>query len=119
MKVYIKSSEDWRLQDPKYQEKTLGGVYFYTSLGPFGDSIEKHLYDRLPRYAQKSVVQLFGNGTSISGWFMTANGVIYMNHVNSDFWWNVSQHRKDWVSADGFDNSGRNVDDAVVDDWSS
>lgn len=120
MKRYIKSvTEDWRSEDPKYQEKTAGGVYFYSAPGNFGDAIERDLYNKLPKYAQKAVVQLFGNGVSISGWFMTANGLIYMNHVNSDFWWSVRQHKNDWVSADGFDNTGTNVDRAVVDDWST
>ena len=116
---YIKASDDWRSENPKYQEKTLGDVYFYSEPGRFGEAIERKLYDRLPNYAKKAVVQLFGNGVSISGWFMTAKGLIYMNHVNEDFWWSVRQHKNDWVNANGFDNDGGHVDQSVVDDWST
>lgn len=117
MKKYIKSTtEDWRLEDPKYQEKTLGGVYFYSTPHRFGDHIERNLYNRLPKYAQKSVVQLFGTGVSISGWFMTAEGIIYMNHEKEDFWYEVRRHKADWVDANGFNDD---PDDYVVDDWST
>lgn len=118
MKRYILANdESWRLENPLYQEKTLGGVYFYSSPGIYvGDSIERNLYDRLPNYAKASVLQLNGTGVSISGWFMTKYGVIYMNHEKGDFFGEVRDHRADFVNANGYNG---NVDDDVVADWST
>ena len=105
MKRYIRASEDWRLQDPKYQEKTLGGVYFYAFPGPFGERISRGYYEYLPKYAQKAVLQLDGTGVSISGWFKTVDGIVYMNHLNSDFLWAVRHYGKEkYENANGWDD---------------
>lgn len=124
-------TSSWRDEDPRYQEKTLGGVYFYnrpdviTKVGnqefrTNHSAIEKSLYDKLPNYAKESVIQLFGNGTSISGWFKIEGGVVYMNHVNSDFLWGVRNYRKrgryKYENAKGFSGS---PDKYVIDDASS
>ena len=106
MKKYIKASDDWRLQNPLFQEKTLGGVYFYSAPNlRAGDSIERDLYNRLPKYAQKSVLELHSTGVSISGWFKIAGGVVYMNHEKSDFFWAVRDYGKDkYENANGWND---------------
>lgn len=109
------TTDAWRSKDPKYMRKTEGGVYFYSSESPF-PSIDPNTYNKMPKYAQQSVVQLLVNGVSTSGWFMTDKGIIYMNHVNSDFMGEVRAHKKSWVNANGFNGD---VDKAVVDDWST
>ena len=110
-------SESWRDENPKYQEKTLGGVYFYQDRNDAiaGEgSIDRQLYDRLPQYAQRSVIQLWTNGVSTSGWFAVEGGVAYMNHDNPDFLYEVRRHRRDWVDANGFRGS---PDNHVVVEW--
>ena len=124
-------TSSWRDENPRYQEKTLGGVYFYdrpdvvTKVGnqeyrTSMSKIEKDWYNKLPNYAKESVIQLFSNGTSVSGWFKIDGGVVYMNHLNGDFIWSVRQYRKlgrhKYENANGFSGS---PDKYVIDDFSS
>ena len=92
-------NEEWRKEQPKYQEKTLGGVYFWESPTTFGDVIEKKYYDKLPQYAQKSVVYLDGvktyDGLHMSICFVDKEGTItYMDEYGyKDFMWLVQENK--------------------------
>lgn len=105
-----KQKEAWRSERPEYQEKTAGGVYFYSEPGRFA-TIEKRLYNRLPKYAQASVVQLDGTDVSISGWFKIDGGLLYMNHEKSNFMAEVRAVRSELRNANGFNGD---VDKYVI-----
>lgn len=109
------SNESWRNEKLIYQEKTLGGIYFYQSppskTGHNFATIDPNLYKRLPKYAQQSVLSLDSTGVSISGYFMTDEGIVYMNHMPADFWQYVRLFRNRWKNANG--KNDWNSDDVV------
>ena len=109
------TSESWRNTDPKYQEKTLGGIYFYDAppvVSKVGNmefytdqtAIEKKWYDKLPNYAKESVLELYSTGESVTAFFKIEDGIVHMNHANEDFIWAVRQYRKrgKYVNANGY-----------------
>ena len=56
-----KNAEDkdaWRMKAEKYQKKTDGGVYFYSSDKLWGQDIDEKMYDKLPKHIKKSVVMM-------------------------------------------------------------
>lgn len=93
-------NEEWRKEQPRYQEKTLGGVYFYDSPHFYGEAIEKKYYDKLPKYAQKSVVYLDGvktyDGLHMGIYYVNKEGeLVYQDEYGfKDFMW-IVKNKKD------------------------
>ena len=94
-------NEEWRKEQPRYQEKTLGGVYFYDSPKFYGEVVEKKYYDKLPQYAQKSVMAIEGtktmDGLHMSMYYVNKEGeTIYMDEYGyKDFMWLVKNAKDD------------------------
>lgn len=101
-------NEEWRKEQPRYQEKTLGGVYFYDSPKSFGEAIEKKYYDKLPQYAQKSVMWIDGSktmdGLHMSMYYVNAEGrVTYLDEYGyKDFMWLVKNAKDDMGNMNDF-----------------
>lgn len=106
--------ESWRSENPKFQEKTAGGVYFYDSPSTFGDVIERRIYDKLPKYAKESVVQLNSTDVSISGWFKIDSGIAYLNTTKSDFIPELRGKKSLLRNANGYRG---NVDKDTTESW--
>ena len=90
----------WRLQDERYQRKTAGGVYFYSSPAGWGLDIDPALYKALPTYAQKAVLALdasrTADGVHYSIYYVDKQGTVqyFDEYGRSDFMWGV-RHAKD------------------------
>ena len=94
-------NESWRNDNPKYQEKTLGGVYFYSAPNSvWGSDINKQMYDKLPKHIQKSVVALMNSktldGNHASIWFIANDGetVFFDEYGLGDFYYNLKHMDK-------------------------
>ncbi len=54
----------WRLEEPRYQRQTTGGVYFWSGPRFFDHDIDEKMYDRLPKKMQAAVVALDNSKTA-------------------------------------------------------
>lgn len=95
-KKLVNEQEDWRQKDSKYQQKTLGGVYFYSSPNSiYGNNIDPVMYNKLPKRMKEAVIYLEnsktmdGNHATIN--FVNSDGVIeYFDEYGlGDFYWGV------------------------------
>ena len=80
---------EWRLKDKKYQEKTLGGVYFYSSPDWFSEDIDRCFYKYLPNYMKKAVLYLevskTPDGNHYSIYFVDNKGYVdYLDDYGRD-----------------------------------
>jgi len=70
----------WRMKNDKYQKKTEGGVYFYSSDKLWGQDIDEKMYDKLPKYIKKSVVMIekrkTGDGIHAEIYYVNKDGKI-------------------------------------------
>lgn len=96
------SKEAWRKKDPKFQQKTEGGVYFYSSDNPiWGADIDERLYSKLPSYIKKSVVSLDNtktlDGSHCDIYYVDKDGTIrYFDEYGvTDFMYGLKSSGKD------------------------
>lgn len=96
------AKDEWRLKDEKFQKKTDGGVYFYSSPNSvYGKDIDEKMYDKLPKYIKKSVVQLesrkTGDGNHCEIYYVDKNGKIqwYDEYGMGDFMYGLKSTGKD------------------------
>ena len=113
----------WRLKNEKFQKKTDGGVYFYSSENSiWGKAIDEKMYDKLPKHIKKSVVMIesrkTGDGNHAEIYYVTKNGVIdwYDEYGLSDFYYGLKSIDKnefgtvsDW-KYDGNYKEGRQLE---------
>lgn len=92
------AKDAWRSQDPKFQEKTEGGVYFYDSPNAiWGQAVDKKLYNSLPSYAKKSVISCdqtqTADGLHCQMYYIDKTGTVqwFDEYGKSDFLYLVKQ----------------------------
>lgn len=70
----------WRLEQPRYQRQTAGGVYFWSGPRRFEHDIDEKMYERLPKKMQSAVVALENSktmdGNHASIYFINSQGQI-------------------------------------------
>lgn len=83
----------WRLEDPRYQQQTAGGVYFWSSPNAvYGKDIDEKMYNRLPKKMQSAVIALENSktmdGNHATIYFVNSSGMVdyYDEYGLSDFY---------------------------------
>lgn len=94
--------ESWRDKKPEFQRKTDGGVYFYSSPNSiYGKDIDEKMYDKLPKYIKKAVVQLesrkTGDGNHCEIYYVDKEGKIqwFDEYGMADFMYGLKSGGKD------------------------
>ena len=110
----------WRDEDPKYREKTAGGVYFYSAPNSlWGETINRSLYNELPLYAKKAVLSLdvskTADGNHYDIYFVNKDGEVDWvdEYGKSDFMYVVRSVKNDMGDANLYKHKWRNIGDKL------